>query len=375
MKEKDKPNRLNKSQKKPENQPLKSLDVDLGDIGQAPQQKSAGEDNSASVIQPSLTADLNAEVNHRQAQSSALQTAALVSLVVGIFAGTAGSLFVAPWLSASFGWRASSGADEVKRVLMDENSAIIDVVKQVNPAVVSIIISKDLPKVERLLIDPFNSDDPDSFFTPFTYNTPSSGSGTELQQIGAGSGFIVAKDGFIVTNKHVVSDEKAEYTIITSDGKKYIGKVLAKDPLNDLAIVKIEAKDLPVAQLGDSSKIQLGQRVIAIGNTLGELSNTVTTGVISGLRRTVSAGDSSGQMEQLSEAIQTDAAINPGNSGGPLLDLAGQVIGVNTAIDRSGQLVGFAIPVTEIKKVLDDVRAYGRVLRPFLGVRYVIVDA
>ena len=164
------------------------------------------------------------------------------------------------------------------------------------------------------------------------------------KQTGGGSGFIIRKDGLIVTNKHVVDSTTATYTVTTADGKVYSAQVTARDPSADLALVKIAASNLPVAALGDSGKLELGQRVIAIGNALGQYQNTVTTGVISGLNRTITASS-----EKLTNLIQTDAAINPGNSGGPLVNLSGEVIGINTAIDLQGQLVGFAIPINSVR--------------------------
>jgi serine protease Do len=194
-----------------------------------------------------------------------------------------------------------------------------------------------------------------------------------IQEIGGGTGFIVSEDGLIATNKHVVDDEQASYTVLTTDGKKYEARVLSRDPVNDLALVKIEADNLPTLALGDSTSIELGQRVIAIGNSLAQYQNTVTTGVVSGIGRTITASGTSGS-EQLEGVIQTDAAINPGNSGGPLLDIGGSVIGINTAIDSQGQLVGFAIPINDFKRDLDSFRKFGRIVKPFLGVRYVIVN-
>jgi len=186
------------------------------------------------------------------------------------------------------------------------------------------------------------------------------------KQTGGGSGFIIRKDGLIVTNKHVVDSTTATYTVTTTDGKVYSAQVTARDPSADLALVKIAASNLPLATLGDSSKLELGQRVIAIGNALGQYQNTVTTGVISGLNRTITASS-----EKLTNLIQTDAAINPGNSGGPLVNLSGEVIGINTAIDLQGQLVGFAIPINSVRAQIQTVAAGGQIVRPFLGVRYI----
>ncbi|MBI4050398.1 MAG: trypsin-like peptidase domain-containing protein [Candidatus Doudnabacteria bacterium] len=243
---------------------------------------------------------------------------------------------------------------------MDEESAVISAVEAVNPAVVSIVVTKDLPKFEEM----------GSPFGGFFFGVPTGE--TEKLEVGAGSGFIISPDGMVVTNKHVVADSKAEYTVITKDNQKYTAKILASDPFNDLAIVKIEAADLPIVTLADSDKIKLGQKVIAIGNALGEFQNTVTTGVVSGIGRNIVASGGSAT-EKLSELIQTDAAINPGNSGGPLIDLAGEVIGVNTAVSEQAQLIGFAIPINQVKKVISDVEEFGKVRRPFLGVRYRIV--
>ncbi|MBI4053825.1 MAG: trypsin-like peptidase domain-containing protein [Candidatus Doudnabacteria bacterium] len=371
MKEKEKnPPALGVKKVKNESEsPPASLDMELDDSPDQSEEKKSKNDQTPK--RPWLISDLKAHQDHNHAKISTVSTALAVSLLVGIIGGVVGSIYISPWLKLAVIGSPPGAVSELKKVILDENSAIIEVVKEVNPAVVSIIITKDLPKLEQFFFDPFGNEGDEFVFPPFSFSAP--GSELERRQIGAGSGFIATSDGLIVTNKHVVADDKAEYTVITKDGTKYPGRLLAKDPLNDLAIVKIDASALPVANLGDSEKLELGQRVIAIGNTLGELSNTVTTGVVSGLGRTVAAGDASGQTELLQEVIQTDAAINPGNSGGPLLNLAGQVIGVNTAIDRSGQLVGFAIPVSEVKKVLDDVQTHGRVLRPFIGVRYVMV--
>lgn len=289
------------------------------------------------------------------------------SLLAGFFGGLVGAAFVAPWYERNIlgieGKTGSKESGEVsQKIILDEESAIIAAVEKVNPAVVSIVVTKDLPKLEQLGF-PF-----DDFF----FSVPSPSGETRKQQIGAGSGFIVTSDGMIVTNKHVVADSKAEYTVITKDGKKFPAQILATDPFNDLAVIKVESADLPAVALGDSDKSKLGQRVIAIGNALGEFQNTVTTGVVSGIGRNITAGGGS-QTEKLLEVIQTDAAINPGNSGGPLLNLAGEVIGVNTAVSVQAQLIGFAIPINQAKKVIDDVKEFGKVRRPFLGVRYMIV--
>ena len=179
----------------------------------------------------------------------------------------------------------------------------------------------------------------------------------------------------ILTNKHVVADTSADYTVLTNDGKKYDAKVLARDPAQDLAVIKITATDLPVVTLGDSDTIKLGQTAIAIGNALGEFRNTVSVGVISGLSRTITASGADIGSESLQNLIQTDAAINPGNSGGPLLNLKGEVIGIDTAMASDAQSIGFAIPIDQAKRDINSVKATGAIKIPYLGVRYIAVTA
>ena len=206
--------------------------------------------------------------------------------------------------------------------------------------------------------------------------------GTELKEVGSGSGFIVSEDGLILTNKHVVLDKNAEYTVFTNDGQKFSAKVLALDPVQDLAIIKIEspsassgqAKKFKAIKFGDSSVIQIGQGAIAIGNALGEFRNTVSVGVISGLGRTISASGQGGFSEILEDIIQTDAAINSGNSGGPLLNLKGEVIGINTAMAQGAETIGFAIPINRAKRDIEQVSKGSKITYPFLGVRYVLIN-
>ncbi len=265
-----------------------------------------------------------------------------------------------------------------------EEELVIAAVKKVNPSVVSIIISKDIPKLQY--INPFeglpnNNLFEDDFFRQFNIRLPQQipqntqqPNETQKQKIGGGTGFIISSDGLIITNKHVVTDENAEYTVMTNDEKSYTAKILARDTLNDFAFLKIEASKLPTVEMGDSGSLQLGQTVIAIGNTLGEFRNTVSKGVISGLSRAIVARGGFGLSEQLKNVIQTDAAINEGNSGGPLIDLKGRVVGINTAIALGAQSVGFAIPINEAKQIIDNVRKNGKIVRPFLGVRYILIN-
>jgi len=248
--------------------------------------------------------------------------------------------------------------------IISEESVVIDVVDKVSPSVVTVSINTTQITGGGIEINPY---DPFSIFR----QTPQQ---QQNVQENIGSGFIISSDGMIVTNKHVVSDTESKYTVITKDDKKYDVQKIYRDPVNDLAILKISASGLKPVVMGDSSKLKVGQFVIAIGTALGEFKNTVTTGVISGLGRGISAGSPyEGSVEQLDNVIQTDAAINPGNSGGPLLNSSGQVIGVDAAIAQAGQNIGFAIPINVIKDSLNNFNKTGQFSRPYLGVRYKII--
>jgi len=247
--------------------------------------------------------------------------------------------------------------------------AVIDAVKESSPSVVSIIITKNLPVYEQQWIDPFGGLGVPGFEIPQYVQK-----GTKQQEVGGGSGFIVSEDGLILTNKHVVIDKTAEYTVFTNEGQKFSAKVLSRDPVQDLAIIKIDSSEkFKAIKLGDSSKIQIGQSSIAIGNALGEFRNTVSVGVISGLGRTISASGQGGFSETLEDIIQTDAAINSGNSGGPLLNLKGEVIGINTAMAQGAEAIGFAIPINNAKRDIEQVSQGNKIVYPFLGVRYVLI--
>ena len=247
----------------------------------------------------------------------------------------------------------------------DYDKLPIDSVKKVAPSVVSIVISKHLPKIKSLY--------PAPFLGPFAFGETD---GTEMVKVGGGSGFVVHPDGLVLTNKHVVFDADAEYTVITTDLKEYSGKVISRDPINDIAVLKINAKGLPAVRLGNSSKLELGQTVIAIGNALGLFSNTVSKGIISGLSRKISASlGTGGQMEHLRGVLQTDVAINQGNSGGPLIDLDGEVVGINTAIIYGAQNIGFSIPINWAKQDLEDIIKHGRIIKPFIGLQYVMLNS
>lgn len=269
--------------------------------------------------------------------------------------------------------------DSMKPALLEKSqeTPTVAVVEKVSPAVVSIIVSKDLPKLNNQAVYPdffrqFMGDDFDRFFNN---QTPRAGNGeTEKKEIGSGSGFIVSQDGLVITNRHVVADDSAEYTVVTNKGDHYTAKVLARDPVNDLAVLKIDGNNFTTLNLGTSANLKPGQDVIAIGNALGEFSNTVSTGVISGLSRSIDAYSGGGGGERLIGLIQTDASINPGNSGGPLLDTNGNVIGINVAVAQGAQGIGFAIPIDQVKPTIDSVQKNGRLVRPWLGVRYIIIN-
>ena len=194
-----------------------------------------------------------------------------------------------------------------------------------------------------------------------------------LQETGGGTGFFISSDGYIITNKHVVLEKNVNYTVITNTNKEYVGSVLARDPLFDIAIMKIEGTGFKPAKLGDSDKIRIAQSVIAIGNVLTEFKNSVTRGIISGVGRTITASGSN-ITETIEGAIQTDASINPGNSGGPLVNLNGEVIGINTAIYRSGEALGFALPINLAKDALAKFKKFDEIKRTFLGVRYIMLN-
>jgi len=276
----------------------------------------------------------------------------------------------------------------LKQKIYVEDSSIIQTVKKVSPAVVSIVVSKDLPLYRQGGLNPndffFDFNDPFGSM-PFGFGAPQYDTDEkgnikkQSQKIGGGSGFIVTADGLVLTNRHVVDDGEADFTVITNDGTEYPAEVVSRDSLNDIAVVRMKdgktkkAQNLPTVELGSSADLQVGQRVVAIGNALAEYNNSVTTGIISAKGREITAGSASGP-ENLINLLQTDAAINPGNSGGPLVNLMGQVIGVNTAIASGAQGIGFAIPIDDLKPMIKSVKENGKIVRPYLGVRYILLD-
>lgn len=236
-----------------------------------------------------------------------------------------------------------------------EEGRITQIVAEASPAVVSVIVSIPTPDVRQL--------------GPFEIRLPGGG---ESQKIGGGSGFFISSDGLVLTNRHVVSSDEVDYSVLLTDGRELDAEVVDRDPFNDLAVLKVSGRGFHALSFGDSSNLKPGQTVIAIGNALGEFSNSVSVGVVSGLSRSVLAGSRfSGETELLDEVIQTDAAINPGNSGGPLLDLSGDVIGVNVAVAEGSENIGFALPSNLASQVADSIEQHGEIVRPYLGVRYI----
>ncbi len=295
-----------------------------------------------------------------------------VSALVGSVAG-AGTTFVLSSQLGSFAlFDASSTTLTPEAVqsriveLIEEESATIAVVERVTPAVVSIVVKKERGEIQN---------ESTRFFEGSIYfgETLDDGAAAELVEVSSGTGFFVTQDGYLLTNRHVVDEEGVSYFVVTNDGTELPAVLVDVDPLQDIAILRVEGEAFSTVTLGDSDEIRIGQTVIAIGNTLSEFRNTVTKGVVSGINRRVTAGDSF-NAEVIDQAIQTDAAINPGNSGGPLINLLGEVIGINTAVSFQGESVAFAIPINEAKRAVEDVQTYGRIVRPWLGVRYVLVE-
>ena len=310
----------------------------------------------------------------------------LYSILIALIGGSLGVILATLLFQANLSGRLlsdifnlplGSDVENSYQSAIDYEQTVIQAVEKASPAVVSIIISKDLPIIEKCPVNPFVNL-PQEFQDFFDFGPlqfyQSCQKGFRRQEVGGGSGFMVSGDGYVATNEHVVSDSKAEYTILTNAGDKYAAKVLARDSYSDLAILKIKVENSPFLNFGDSDALKLGQTVIAIGNALGEFRNTVSVGIVSGLARNITA-EGNGLVEAVEGVIQTDAAINLGNSGGPLLNLKGEAIGINTALAVGAQNIGFAIPINQVKRAINSVRQTGKIVVPYLGVRYVAVNA
>ncbi|MBI5733147.1 trypsin-like peptidase domain-containing protein [Candidatus Jorgensenbacteria bacterium] len=253
-----------------------------------------------------------------------------------------------------------------------EKSEVIQTIKKVMPTVVSVIISKSLEEVKK---DIGNLEKEEGIPTEPLVIPPEKIDAHGMVQVGGGSGFIVDESGIVLTNKHVIAEPNSSYTVITNDDMRYNAEVLARDPVNDVAILKIKpTKKLPAIELGSSENLELGQTVLAIGNALGIFKNTVSMGIVSGLSRSISAQSEPGASPQeMRGLIQTDAAINPGNSGGPLTDIFGKAVGINAAVVFGAQNISFAIPIKAAERDLADLKKYGRIRRPLIGLRYLII--
>jgi serine protease Do len=278
-------------------------------------------------------------------------------------------------------------------------SGVVDTVNKVSPAVVSINVISKVPiskKYPSMFDDFFGFGTPFGNQNPFERGNPEDPRGRQMPDYeyvpSAGSGVIIKGEfetglrnasstetelppfegTLILTNNHVIDAQNPEIYITLTDNRKFKAKVLASDPISDLAVLQVSEKNLPFAELGDSKALKVGEPVVAIGNALGELSNTVTTGVISALERNIDGNKlektRNGQRPSMVGIIQTDAAINPGNSGGPLVTLDGKVIGINTMIYANGQNLGFAVSSNTAKRVVGELLKYGKVLWPYLGV-------
>lgn len=250
---------------------------------------------------------------------------------------------------------------ETKIEVVDEETVVTRVVEKANDSVVTVAISKD---VLNNSLDVFRQ-----MFGVYEEKVESTNIERDI-----GTGFIISEDGLIVTNKHVVSDLGAKYKVVIGKDETVEVVNIYRDPINDLAIIKVNKSGLKPVEMGDSSKLKVGQTVIAIGTALGEFRSTVTKGVISGLGRGITAGGVGIGMEKLEDVIQVDAAINSGNSGGPLFDSSGKVVGVNVAVSQGGQNIGFALPINLVKQSVDNFKTTGEFDRPYLGVSYQVIS-
>lgn len=300
----------------------------------------------------------------------------LLSVVFGAVSGAGTSMYLIMngYVDLNAG---KDGTNTTVAEVYNEESQLISAYDRVSPAVISIIALQDLNAYYNQYWGPLD----------YYYNYDENESSDEnMQEVGGGTAFIISKDGMAVTNRHVIEDETLEYVAYMNDGTEFDVQILDVDDSNDLAILQLVAQEgsddadkigsLPYVEFGDSDALEVGQMVLAIGNAFAEYENTTTAGIISATgREIVASGISGSNPEELKNLLQTDAAINPGNSGGPLVNLDGQVIGINTAIDSEAQGIGFAIPINDVKEVVDSYNQYGYIAHPYLGVMYVMVDA
>ena len=291
---------------------------------------------------------------HRRTQPLTVLLAAIIVLALGFGGG---------WLGAASHTNQATNITQQKTILSNQAAVVSSIAKNVGQSVVSVNVTSQAA--------------PSGVNSLFGY-----GGGSQTQQ-SAGTGIILTGDGLIMTNRHVVPSGTTSVSVTLSDGTvfdnvKVVGRTSDTDTL-DVAFLQIQdtkGKTLVPATIGDSSKVKVGDPVVAIGNALGQFQNTVTSGIISGYGRSVQASDSSGtSSENLDDLFQTDAAINEGNSGGPLVNLDGEVIGMNTAIASGSQNIGFAIPINDISGLIDSVKSSGKLERPYLGVVYIPITS
>ncbi len=305
---------------------------------------------------------------HPENTKGTLVLSVSIAAIIGALSGVAAFYFLSSGGLPNAAFEALSDDQMESHLveLIEDESATIAVVERVTPAVVSVVVKKTQNALSRSQTQrPF-------FFNQFNGEAPNE-DGTSLVEISGGTAFFVTEDGYLLTNRHVVDEKDASFFIVMSDGKELEATIIDIDPFQDIAVLKVEGEDFPVVNLGSDVDAIIGQTVIAIGNSLSEVRNTVTKGVVSGINRRVTTGGSL-STDVIEEAIQTDAAINSGNSGGPLINLLGEVIGINTAVSFQGENIGFAIPIKEAKRAITDVLEFGRIIRPWLGVRYVLVE-
>lgn len=299
--------------------------------------------------------DIDAGISvNTPAKSNAVNRILWLSAIVGVlFVGGIGVLGYGVYKSGvwdNISWNGSNGSDNdiyyEGGITDGDSTSVAEIAEKVSPSVVSIMTSV----------------------------RTTSWMGTTSSATAAGTGIVISKDGYILTNKHVVSGATS-YKIVMDNGDSYTNVTLVGvDPLNDVAFLKINGvSDLKPATFADSKTLKVGQPVMAIGNALGQYQNTITTGIVSGLGRSITASDSDGNSERLTDMIQTDAAINQGNSGGPLVDGNGNVVGMNTAVSVSANGIGFAIPSSVFKGMMTTVVKEGKAERAYLGVSYIMI--
>lgn len=291
-----------------------------------------------------------------------------IGILVGLFIAImfmSGAVFERVWGVPILNQLTTTKSDKggvISRVVSEENM-VSEVVEKASSGVVTVSYKRTTPVLEQYYLDPWRM---------FRGMRPSGE--METEQVDIGSGFIVDNSGLVVTNKHVVDlGSASDYTVILADDSEYTVEKIWRDPVNDLAILKISNGEFEAIELGDSDNPKVGNFVVAIGTALGEFRHTVTTGVISGLGRGILAGDGLRMVEKIDNVIQTDAAINPGNSGGPLLNSSGQVIGVNVAVSQGANNIGFALPINVVKESIKNFNETGQFERPVFGVRYQMI--